>query len=499
MDQTSYPRRPSSYQPFLSLMWGNHGTAADAVAERFDWAPLEALEARYEAAAAELARHKDRVRLLRAKHSFEAEDGKKHICPMLLRDLLGVLPNNEPLPPRGVGGAPGVPFQSLLRAWVLAPFYEVEDNAEAVFRALANNPKYLERCQFPGHVLPDVRTFQRFNEVMNHSGLWGEARRILVEANVHDGVLPAPRRLAIDPTHQDGYAGIKTPCAACRACNACDKVDQIPTCEATDLVCKRPSFKIPGVKAVLVTDADTEVPLLAVAVQARAFEGHTGAPAARAFAESYPQLVNKVEEALLDGVFDLADEKRQIADALGGADVLVPINPRARKPRPVTGARGVSQIDPYGVPHCVAGLAMRFLGRDLAREDFVWGCPRFDRDAGTLSCPKQGVCCPNPGKTGRRFRVNRSETPYIDWGLPQHSAEFKWRYAGRTSVERSIGRSKRSLPFERHYGRGFKSLTGHLDKLVLAFHVLASAAQADGKPAKVRSPLTYHQPDRKAA
>jgi hypothetical protein len=496
VDTPSYPDITPWYQsvlPFGSL-GGFYNTAADAVYRGFDWKKVYSLGASFREAAARLERRKDVVRRLTEKHGFKAENGNTYICPLMLETLLDVLPD-EPVPPRHPenGGAPEIPFDAFLKAWVLAPFYEVEDNSAALWRALARNTDFMVRCGFPGNVLPDVRSFQRFNEVMTFGGLWAEARRMMVLDNLANGVLPSPKRLAIDPGHEDGYAGVHKACAACRACKACDPADRVFTCDVTDIVAKRKTYQFPGVKGVFVADADEDVPLLAVGVNARTFDGNTGIETAKAFAKEYPEQVDTVEEALLDGAFDIKDEKKGISEALGGADVLTPINPRRRKDQPVEGHRGIDHINPYGLPICVQGLGMVYLGRDMKREDFLYGCPLLDRNTGKLDCPNQGRCCPNPGSAGRTFRVPRERTPQVDWENPQHSQDFKDRYDGRTSSERVIGRTKRSFPFERHWGRGHAAFQAHLDKGVLAFHVLLSTAHALGVPEKGRSPLTFHE------
>lgn len=105
----------------------------------------------------------------------------------------------------------------------------------------------------------------------------------------------------------------------------------------------------------------------------------------------------------------------------------------------------------------------------------------------------RGKCCLNPGKTGRQYRVARTTTPQVDWDNPQHSEDTKPHYNGRTSVERTIRRIKRSLPFERHRGRGILAFQGHLDKGVLAFHVMMQAANAEGLSQHGRKILTWHK------
>ncbi|MFM7067539.1 MAG: transposase [Gammaproteobacteria bacterium] len=496
MDDTAYL---AWYDKMMPADRAPEDTAANLVGASFDFSDLYDLESAFQRASRDMDRRARRVALLTEKHGWDLESGVRVMCPLHLQAILSALPEDEPLEPAGVGGAPAVPFRALLRAFLFAPFFEVEDNAAALWRALANNPTFLRRCGFPDHDLPSERTLQRFNAVMNESGLWGEARRRLVRKNYATGALRPPRRLAIDPGHEDGYAGVRRPCAACRSCGGCPKEHQVRTCDVTDIVAKRATYQFPGVKGVFVTDIDAEMPMVVVAVNAREFDGNVGVDAALAVAMEYPDQVATVKEASLDGAYDAADQKQGISEALGGADVLVPINVRGRKSRPVKGARGIDHIEPNGVPHCIAGLSMKYLGRDEVRQEYRWGCPKFDRASGTLACPKQGSCCPNPGKTGRQYRVPRASTPQIDWKNPQHSEDFKERYKGRTAVERTIARTKRSFPFERHWGRGRAAFQGHLDKGVLAFHVLLSAADAADRREVRRRPLTLHQRHRDAA
>ena len=87
---------------------------------------------------------------------------------------------------------------------------------------------------------------------------------------------------------------------------------------------KRPTYKFPGVKGVFIADVDADMPIMSVPVHGADYEGHTGKVAAEAFAAEYPEMVDNVEEALLDGIFDIKDEKESISKALGDAAVLTP-------------------------------------------------------------------------------------------------------------------------------------------------------------------------------
>lgn len=499
MDSHYYHDTNAWYQKLLPFGVGLYNTASDAVFQHFNFSAAYAFEDRFRVAYRKHLIEKVRIRAITEEYGFFLSSGVKTMCPRELARRLDDLAEAPVEDGHLTGGAPPIPFDSMIRAYLLAPFYEVEDNAAAIWRALANNPQYMEQCRFPGVLLPDVRSFQRFNEVMNNSGTWGELRRAVVIGNIQQNLLPAPTRLAIDPGHMDAYAAVRKPCAACRACSACEVGYQVMTCDVTDIVAKRKTYQFPGVKGNFFADPDTDMPLLGEAMVASDFDGTTGIEAAQAFAKEYPELVPNVKEVSLDGAYDIAAEKKGISAAFGGAIVLTPINPRNRKNKKVKGHRGISHIDPYGRPVCKKAVPMLYRGRDLVRETFIYGCPAFNADTHTVDCPHQGSCCPNLGQQGRQHRVPRSETPYVDWENPQHSAEFKLRYSGRTCAERSIARTKRSFPFERHWGRGRASLQGHLDKAVLAFHVLFYAAHQMNRQDGARSPLTFHEDRLKAA
>lgn len=120
---------------------------------------------------------------------------------------------------------------------------------------------------------------------------------------------------------------------------------------------------------------------------------------------------------------------------------------------------------------------MELLGRDTQRGQFIWACPVFHpgRSDETLTCEKWGRCCPR-ASSGRIYRTDASDTPQVNWDLPQHSKTHKKLYAMRTQVERIISRVKRVLSFERFYGRGKKVLQGFADRYVTVFNVIAFAA-----------------------
>ncbi len=133
------------------------------VARCFDFGKLKPIEIAYEAASSALSRLKGRVEDFTARYGWDLPSGVRVLCPLQLEMRVAVLPEGEPVEPAaGPGGAPPTPFSALIRAFLFAPFYEVEDNSAAIWRGLANNPAWLQRCGFPNNQLPTKRTFRRF-------------------------------------------------------------------------------------------------------------------------------------------------------------------------------------------------------------------------------------------------------------------------------------------------------------------------------------------------
>ena len=119
-----------------------------------------------------------------------------------------------------------------------------------------------------------MRTLRRFNQTMNEEDLWGEISRITVKNNLELGVIEKSGSLVVDPTHHDGFASVHKPVKACRECGrlkCCP--DAVHTCDVTDIVAKNPNYKLPGVKSVVMTVAGSEIPIAAMALNARVFDG----------------------------------------------------------------------------------------------------------------------------------------------------------------------------------------------------------------------------------
>jgi len=459
---------------------------ARIIAHTFDWSIFKPVEFPY----------------YKAREGFNKQKGNSS-CPkerakeeeFLLFDM-SLLETKEPegtgSNPRGAGRK-GEDFFSLLKIFTLAPYYEAEQNAEAIWRRLVQNPDYRLDCGFQNlSDVPAARTLRRFNEIMYIYGLWTEVRKIAVLENMETGIIGSSGSLAVDPTHLDGFAKVKNPAKECKECDKKEICDEVKyTCDMNDIVSKSKNYKVPGVKAALISDPTSELPISGMAFNARVYDGEAEKvliPLLKQVDEEYPALKEQVDTILADGAFD-SKANREACNILN-ASLLAPINPRNHKEFLATKSRGIARIDKYGVPHCIENYKLHLLTKDTKLNQYIWGCPVFNPDCRIegLSCSKKDECSPN-SQYGRTLRTNKDDYLQIDWENPQHLKSNKKEYCGRTSIERTISRVKRCLPFERFWNRGKKALQAHIDRAILALNMFASAAVRLGKKHLMRSPL----------
>jgi hypothetical protein len=473
-------------------------TRADVISFRqlfrlFPWAILAGLSAVYEAA---------RERYYRDNRKMANDGGR---CPKkrrsfkekvagLFRDVFlggedpaGVLcedDDEEPDNPTGAG-AKGIPFLPQLKAWLVAPFCGFAANGRAVARMLRLRPDVFEMCDFPGGLPPDERQMRRFNEIMYRYGVWNEVKRALVSSNIEAQVIEHDGTLAIDTTFAEDFATLGKTCSACTTCaSACSEPEK--TCEVVGVVVKSNSNRRPGVKASALVTPTSELPLDAVILNGALHESQTLEPTLRPFIENFPGLAESTVRIVADALIANGPNRAYLAEAIPGAELIGTVNPRNAKATP-SPARGIAQIDKYGVPHCIGGHKLFLLGRDGTREQYIWACPVHhpQRPEADLTCPCKADCSSSP--MGRIFRVDRARTPQVRWEAPEHSKRNKKYYALRTAIERWWSRGKVVLPFGRVWARGRLALQAHADRMVIAAHFFARAAWEAGKMLLMRS------------
>ncbi len=129
---------------YSMISLAEEGPHPEVVACVFPWEVFGELEGRYEE-----ARRKYNLRETRKrKGELKRKRGRPHCCARKLLDVreyeLCQCESEEP----GAGGAPAFPFLSLLRCFLLAPFYECESSAEHIARELSRNHRFCEVCGF---------------------------------------------------------------------------------------------------------------------------------------------------------------------------------------------------------------------------------------------------------------------------------------------------------------------------------------------------------------
>ncbi len=446
------------------------GPHPEIVADVFPWEVFSPVGGRYE----EARRRYNRRQTKKRKGELKRKRGRPPSCTRRLLEVkeyeLCQCESEEP----GAGGAKAFSFLSLLRCFLLAPFYECEASAEHISRELARNPRLAEVCGFSYREAPSSRSLRRFSRIMSEEALWAEVARLAVEHNLKERVIPRKLETVVaDTTHHDAYAKVRRPVAACRACpRVASCPEPVLTCAVTDIVAKSRNYRLPGVKAAVLCDAASEIPLCGVAVHARSHDSQTLSPLLLKFRSRHPELAGGTKWVLADGAYSGVDNHKE-ARAILRCQLLTPINPGRRK-ETKSPARGIERIDARGVPHCIAGHAMVLITRDRVREQYIWGCPvyRPELSDGASVCSSKGECSPR-SSCGRVLRTNAADFPQIIWECPQHARRQVKRYAGRTSIERVFSLLKRVFCFERFWGRGGAALQGFINRYVACFNIAA--------------------------
>jgi hypothetical protein len=431
-------------------------------------------------------------------------------------------------PSRGVGGRPPTDFVYLLRAFMGVATMGLEPEPGMVHTVLVSNPSFARICGFDyqiadaGRVIrdtvPSLRKLQEFDQVMSEAGLWGQLKTQYVAENISAGRVEVETDLTVDTTHYPACSGfdvreISAPTAktkdtetatdleleedgkpagvrrgkgrkkkrravprvakrcGCRERDRCTH-EYAPTDEGAGVVVKGGASRksVWAHKASIIAFANSEVPIDAVAVKyAGTHDGGTLVPHLDRLKLLHPEVLAAAKRVIADSAYQSAEN--QAAAAARSLKLVVPINPRAIKPKPAD-LPGISHYSPTGIPVCAAGHELRHRGRRLEERKHLWGPPRSDDGVVACgSCPLRETCCPG-AQDGRTLTTNADDFPQIDWDLPQHSATFKRIYSQRTAVERVINVLKLDLNGGRLAKRHNVNFQARLDKSILAVHML---------------------------
>jgi len=395
-------------------------------------------------------------------------------------------------------------FYALVKAFLGVSYMGLKNSPEVVHSQLINNPSFARKCGFKyiiddetrhhQHNIPSRRKLQQFDQIMNLYGIWDNMKWKMVKQNLTDNTVAIEQDLAFDPSHVEANSrftvvetqtdhGKKIKKAVgklSKRCACSDKNNCPHEWEVTDhgcgVVVKSPSEKYWAHKASFVGFPKSHVPIDAAAVNyAATNDGQTLIPHLQRLKQQVPFVIEKIDRVIADGPFNTAANKNFVSETIG-AILYTPINAKNINVPSAETIKGIDHFTKNGVPICHAGLPLEMKGRELTKQRYIWGPPLGDsKDKPIVACSHcllKKDCCPN--SQGRTLRTNASDFSQIDWDNPQHLARWKKHYRKRTAIERMIKIIKVDYCVEHFHKRDSLNFQGHLDKAMLALHILLS-------------------------
>ena len=218
------------------------------------------------------------------------------------------------------------------------------------------------------------------------------------------------------------------------------------------------------------------IPLDAVAMMdAASHDSGSLRPHLRRLFKQFPELKDEFREVLADSAYDDQQLREDIAFEFSLA-LRTPLNPRGRKSTTLDLGRGMRSLSPIGTLTCEAGEEMTYRGVRWDTEKFLYGPPvGEDGVAACETCPVRNECCRDGAQAGRHVAIAFEKLPHIDPQDPPMARRFKVLMNRRPAIERVIKRLKIDLGDPHLTRRGNDAFQGHLDRSMLAFHLLLRA------------------------
>jgi hypothetical protein len=405
--------------------------------------------------------------------------------------------------PKGAGRKPKN-FYGLVNAFLGVSYMGLKNSPDVVYSQLINNPSFARKCGFKyiidadtklcQHNIPSLRKLEQFDQIMNLYGIWDQMKWNMVAQNLTDGTVAVEPDLAFDPSHVEAHSSFtvaeteaadgnkvkKAVGKMSKRCSCIDKEQCHHDWEVTDQGCgvvvKSNNKKYWAHKASFVGFPKSQVPLDAAAVNyAATNDGQTLIPHLKRLKQHVPVVINQVDRVMADGPFNTKTNRDFVRDEIG-AVLYTPINAKNINVPSAAGLKGIDHFTKNGVPICDAGLPLAMKGREFTQQRYIWGAPVITSKNQTVvacsRCLLKQHCCPHG--QGRTLRTNASDFPQIDWDNPQHLARWKNQYRKRTAIERMIKIIKVDYGVEHFQKRDSLNFQGHLDKAMLALHILLS-------------------------
>jgi len=363
-------------------------------------------------------------------------------------------------PRRGGGpGRSGYDFYGYLRAFLLAPLFDVEATPAAIARALHSNPAFLVECAFGcirrgrrlvANPIPSVWALNEFENIMTEADLWEEVRRVSTRKAISFKAIPKRAVVAVDPMAVKAYARPEKK----KRCACADKARCRHRRREADPDARY--YKKGGVRILrayrpaIVGEVTSGIPLVSI------MQPDTHNVSAKDYEKIIQEVIGdrslrslSIEEVLADAEFD-SQANRETTRRLLGVPLYAPANPRGRRPRRV-GERGIRVIDPAGVPVCEAKHRFEYVGKDTRRGAFVFRAPQDGR--GRSVCRTCPIRC-TTARGGRYVRVPRRDSPWVDWKMPQHSLAFRMRWSPKATYKGDPTTRRSSAPLASQDGCG---------------------------------------------
>ena len=436
------------------------------------------------------------------------------------------------VPCRGPGRQPKC-FFAMLYAFLGVSVSGQAAEPENVHQKLVENAAFARVCGFTlpdasGYRqsdVPSLRKLEQFDQIMTENGLWGEAKALLVRENILNGVVKIEKTIVHDTTHHEAFSGMRVlnvaeetnaddespatetsdggepndaPMAATvggglagsssspatrkkshprttKNCRCPDKTrcghPWVSADEGAGTVVKHGGKMFWAHKASTISFAEQEVLLDAVAVSdAASHDSQTVPDHLHRLFELYPELDGEIDR-MLD---DAAADDRALKDLVWnewGIELMTPINPRNRKPIVDDLPKGIDHITARGVPVCMAGFPMDFVGCRHGDKRFLFRAP--DDASGTPVCQNCTFReeCYRGGAGARQTAIPFERLHWIDPHNPQLSISFQKAMTRRTVIERLHKLMKFDFGDPDLTKRGNGSYQALLDKTVLAMHL----------------------------
>ena len=444
---------------------------------------------------------------------------------------IGVKSENRKIPPalldfsiippteRELLGGPGRPPTDalcLIRAFLAAPLLNIDDSPADIHLLLHSNPNFARECGFLGrdvkkakgewtsYQLPSVSNCADFDEIMTRYGLWHLAASCQVQKNFKTGVLQPEVNLAADTTHieanshcanvvpldvgaEDGKKPKQRKVPRVRKDCDCGKEQWEscthpwrPTDEGAAVVVKSPTRIYWAHKVSVASLGDSEIPISArVLGYAATHDSKTLVPHLEEIQHTLPELMATLKNVLADSAYHECFE--DLKSAFPSVQLHTPVRQKAPPSKLQERYKGIDHFTRSGLPICQEGHSFELRGRDILEGRFIMAAPDGDNGQSVcVNCPKRSICLKDGQR--RHIRVPREELPNISWENPQHFARNKAIYAQRTGVERAIKRMKVDLRAENLSHRHGARVQAHLDRRLLAIHLLLAIPNRDKTP-----------------